>query len=78
MKISFEDKLRAELDNENLSTDNIEFILSLISEDKNDSNLKIMNNDVFRKLEKKGLYEAFNNACSRMKIQWTHSNEPTR
>ncbi len=75
---SFENKFRIELKKENLSDDNIEFIMSLISEDKSDENLKIMNNDVFRKLREAGLEDAFNRCCNRIGVHWNHSNEPSR
>lgn len=75
---SFENRFRIELKKENLSGDNIEFIMSLISEDKDDSNLKRINNDAFLKLKNAGLEEAFNRSCDRMGIKWCHSNESSR
>lgn len=75
---SFENKFRIELKRENLSDDNIEFIMSLISEDTNDSNLKIINNDAFLKLKNVGLEEAFNRCCDKMGVKWYHSNELSR
>lgn len=75
---SFENRFRIELKKENLSGDNIEFIMSLISEDKDDSNLKRINNDAFLKLKNAGLEEAVNRSCDRMEIKWYHSNESSR
>lgn len=74
---SFENKFRIELKKENLSDDNIDFIMSFISEDESDENLKRMNNDVFLKLKNAGLEEIFNRCCDRIGVKWYHSNEPS-
>ena len=54
----------------------VDFVRSLIKEHRVDSNLKIMQNNVYKLLEEQGILEEFETVCEELNIRWTHSNEP--
>ena len=72
---SFENKLRNQLDKQGVNSSDVEFIMSLIRCGDLDENLKIMENDVYSKLEKRHLKNQFEKACESLNIYFTHSNE---
>lgn len=78
MKKTFESMLNSKLESLGVSEKDILFISSLIHSSDQDENLKIMNNDVYQRLEKKELLEVFEKACKELKIEFTHNNEPER
>ena len=63
MKKAFESMLNSKLASLGVSEKDILFISSLIHSSDQDENLKIMNNDVYQRLEKKELQEVFEKAC---------------
>lgn len=72
---SFENKLRNQLDKQGVNSLDIEFIMNLIRCGDLDENLKIMENDVYSKLEEKNLKDQFEKACESLNIHFTHNNE---
>ena len=70
-----EGKIRRVLLKEHMNEEDIQFILDLIYTSDRDENLKIMNNDAFRKLEERGLNEIFENVCEKLHINWHHDND---
>ena len=58
-----------------LPAEKVNFVRNLIKEDRRDSNLKIMQNDVYTLLEEQGILKEFEAVCNELNIQWTHSNE---
>ena len=59
-----------------LPAEKVNFVRNLIKEDRRDSNLKIMQNNVYTLLEEQGILKEFETVCNELHIQWTHSNEP--
>ena len=72
---SFENKFRNQLGKQGVNSSDVEFIMSLIRCSDLDENLKIMENDVYSKLEERNLKEQFEKACESLNIQFTHNNE---
>ena len=72
---SFENKLRNQLVKQGVNPPDIEFIMSLIRCSNLDENLKIMENDVYSKLEERNLKDQFEKACESLNIHFTHNNE---
>ena len=54
----------------------VNFARDLIEGHRLDSNLKIMQNNVYKLLEERGILEEFKTVCEELNIQRTHSNEP--
>lgn len=78
MDCSFESKLRNQLRNQGVIPADVEFIMSLIRCGDLDENLKIMDNDVYIKLEERNLKDQFVKACEVLGFQFTHNNEGER
>lgn len=72
---SFENKLRNQLSKQGVNTLDVEFVMSLIRCGDLDENLKIMENDVYSKLEERNLKDQFEKACESLNIHFTHFNE---
>ena len=72
---SFENKLRNQLDKQGVNSSDVEFIMSLIRCSDLDENLKIMENDVYSKLEERNLKNQFEEACESLNIYFTHNHE---
>ena len=78
MNNSFELKLRNQLSSQGVIPSDIEFLMSLIRCGNLDENLKIMENDVYDKLEEKNLRIQFEKACDVLGFHFTNSNECER
>ena len=65
-----------ELKKKDVSPEDIDFVLSLISESELDQNLNKMPNDYWQQLENRGLLEVFERVNRENYIEWHHSNEP--
>lgn len=72
---SFEYKLRNQLGKHGVNSPDVEFIMSLIRCSDLDENLKIMENDVYSKLEERNLKDQFEKACESLNINFSHNNE---
>ena len=75
---TFESELRNKLLSKNVKADDINFIMSLIRSSELDENLKIMDNDVYIRLEKRGLCKVFEDSCEELGFKFTHNNDPVR
>lgn len=71
-----EELYQRELERRGISQEDIDFVLSLISESELDPNLNRMPNDYWQQLESKGLLEVFEEINRENHIEWYHSNEP--
>lgn len=78
MDSSFESKFRNQLSNQGVIPADVEFIMSLIRCSDLDENMKIMENDVYTKLEEKNLRVQFEKACEILECHFTHNNECER
>lgn len=78
MDNSFELKLRNQLSSQGVIPADVEYIMSLIRCGDLDENLKVMENDVYDKLEEKNLRIQFKKACDVLGVHFTHSNERER
>lgn len=78
MDSSFELKLRNQLSSQGVIPADVEFIMSLIRCSDLDENLKIMDNDVYIKLEERNLKDQFEKACDVLGFHFTHNNESER
>lgn len=56
--------------------EDVEFIMNVIKEHKDDSCLLYMENDAYRKMQERGIEEQFNDVCNKLKIKWAHCNDP--
>ena len=72
---SFECELRTKLSEKNISSSDIEFIMAQIKCGELDDNLKIMDNEVYNRLNEKGLENIFREACQELGFVFYHSNE---
>ena len=57
-----------------MSKEDVEFIMDIIKEHKDDSNLLYMENDAYQRMKEHGIEKQFNDVCNKLKIQWTHYN----
>lgn len=65
-----------ELERRGISQEDIDFVLSLISESELDPYLNRMSNDYWQQLENRGLLEVFEEVNRENNFEWYHSNEP--
>lgn len=56
--------------------EDVEFIMDIIKEHKDDSYLLYMENDSYKKMKERGIEKQFNDVCNKLKIKWTHYNGP--
>ncbi len=75
---TFESELRTKLIEKKVSELDIAFIMEQIHHGESDENLIIMQNDVYRVLEERGLSTVFEESCEELNFNFTHSNEPER
>lgn len=76
--VSLKELYERELFARNVSNDNIQYVLNLISESDIDPNSYRMENDYWIKLKEKGLLEVFDEISKAHHIVWNHSNEEER
>lgn len=75
---AFESKIRTKLASKNVSSADIEFIMSQIKCSDVDENAKIMDNNVYIILEQRGLRQVFEESCQELGFVFSHHNESER
>lgn len=70
----YENALRAK----NVSSSDVQFIISLIRESDIDANAYRMENDSYQKLQERELWNVFEEVSQENNIKWEHHNEPER
>ena len=75
--MNFIDQLRLKLINDGICQADVDFILTFISPSPMDENLWRMNNDAYRILSERGLWEPLQKATRDLGGgNWIHCNEP--
>ncbi len=77
-KATFESDLRTKLVEKHVSEQDIAYVLEQIHHGELDENMIIMNNNVYRLLDQRGLKNAFEEACNELGFIFNHCNEPER
>ena len=70
--------LRSKLISNGVTTENVEFIMSKITDSELDEDFKIVSEDTHRLMIRMGLWEPFEKSCQDLGIVLTRRNEPER